>query len=156
MRIGEVLASGRGYGVTDMVRLQNDDLSIPARALVPLLEKIDLADARARRARGLLLAWNSVTDQGSVAAGIFEMWVRRLRADLVDLRVPRDSRPLLEQVLVGRAGGELSMRRMIDWLQAPDAQFGPDPEAGRDALLARSLAEATAELAHKLGSDVAR
>jgi penicillin amidase len=156
MRIGEVLASGRGYGVTDMVRLQNDDLSIPARALVPLLRGVDLPGARARQARGLLLAWNSVADRDSVAAGIFEMWLRRLRADLVELRVPRDSRALLEQVLVGRAGGELSMRRVIDWLQAPDAEFGPDPAAGRDALLARSLTEATAELARKLGPDMTK
>ncbi len=156
MRVGEVLASGRDYGVTDMVRLQNDDLSVPARALVPRLGKVDLADARARRARDLLLAWNSVAGEDSVAAGIFEMWVRRLRANLVELRVPRDSRALLEQVLVGRAGGELSMKRMIDWLQAPDAEFGPDPAAGRDALLARSLAEATAELAHKLGPDMGK
>jgi penicillin amidase len=156
MRIAEVLASGRGYGVTDMVRLQNDDLSIPARVLVPLLAKVDLPEARAGRARDLLLAWNGVTDRDSVAAGIFEMWLRRLRANLVDLRVPRASRALLEQVLVGRAGGDLSMKRMIGWLQSPDAEFGPDPAAGRNELLARSLAEAAAELAHKLGPDMTR
>src|SRR5437773_2311550 len=156
MRIGEVLASGRGYGVADMVRLQNDDLSIPARALVPLLRGVDLPGARPRQARGLLLGWNSVPDRDSVPAGIFEMSLGRLRANLVELRVPRGSRALLEPVFVGRAGGALSMRRMIDWLQAPDAEFGPDPAAGRNALLARSLAEATAELARKLGPDMTK
>jgi penicillin amidase len=156
MRIGEVLASGRDYGVTDMVRLQNDDLTIPARALVPLLRGVALADPRARQARDLLLSWNDVADKDSVPAGIFEMWLRRLRANLVDLRVPRDSRALLEQVLVGRAGVDLSMRRVIDWLQAPDRAFGTDPVAGRNALLARSFTQAVAELARKLGPDVAR
>jgi len=156
MRIGEVLASGRGYGVADMVRLQNDDLSIPARALVPLLRGVALPDPRARQARGLLLAWNSVADRDSVAAGIFEMWLRRIRANLVELRVPRDSRPLLERVLVGRAGGELSMKRVIEWLEAPDRGFGADPAAGRDALLARSLTQATAELTRKLGPDMTK
>src|SRR4029077_15553968 len=57
---------------------------------------------------------------------------------------------------VGRAGVELSMRGLIDWLSAPGAGFGADPAAGRGALLARSLTEAGAELAGKLGPDMAR
>ncbi len=154
-RIGEVLASGRSYGVDDMVRLQNDDLTIPARALVPLLKPVELTEARARQARDLLLAWDGVAGKDSVPAGIFEIWLRRLRADLVELRVPERARPLLEQVLVGRAGGELSMRRIVGWLESPDGAFGPDPAAGRDALVARSFTEAVGELAVKFGPDVA-
>ena len=156
MRIVEVLASGRQFGVADMVRLQNDDLTIPARALVPLLRGVELADPRARQARDLLLAWDGVADRGSVPAGIFEMWLRRLRASAVDLKVPADARPLLEQVLVGRAGVELSMKRLIDWLEAPDADFGTDPARGREALLASSFTQAGAELASKLGPDMSR
>lgn len=156
LRIREVLASGHGYRVADMVRLQNDDLTIPARTLVPLLRGVEVADPRAREARDLLLAWNAVADRDSVPAGIFEMWRRRLQANAVALWVPSGARPLLEQVLVGRAGVELSMKRLIDWLGAPGAEFGADPAAGRDALLARSLAEAVAELAGKLGPDMAR
>ena len=155
-RIREVLASGRGYRVADMARLQNDDLTIPARALVPRLRGVELADPRARQARDLLLAWNAVADRDSVAAGIFEMWRRRLQAAAVEMRVPSGARSLIEQVLVGRAGGELSMQRLLDWLVAPDAEFGADPAAGRDALLARSLTEAVAELTRKLGPDMAR
>jgi penicillin amidase len=154
-RIGEVLASGRGYGVEDMVRLQNDDLTIPARALVPLLKRVELTEPRSRQARDLLAGWDAVAGKDSVPAGVFEMWLRRLRADLVELRVPASARPLLEQVLVGRAGIELSMQRIVGWLESPDGAFGPDPAAGRDALLARSFTEAVAELVGKLGPDVA-
>jgi penicillin G amidase len=150
-----VLASGRRYGVDDMVRLQNDDLTIPARALVPLLKRVELTEPRSRQARDLLAAWDDVAGKDSVPAGVFEMWLRRLRADLVDLRVPASARPLLEQVLVGRAGIELSMQRIVGWLESPDGAFGPDPAAGRDALLARSFTEAVAELVGKLGPDVA-
>ena len=39
-RITEVLGSGRLFSVAEMARLQNDDLSIPARALVPLLKDV--------------------------------------------------------------------------------------------------------------------
>ena len=46
------------------------------------------------------------------------------------------------------------MVKIIAWLQAPDGRFGPDPIAGRNALLARSLDEAVAELTERLGPDV--
>jgi penicillin amidase len=156
MRINEVLASGRGYGVGDMARLQNDDLSIPARTLVPLLRGIDLRDPRAQKARGLLLGWDAVAGKDSVPAGIFEMWLRRIRANLVELRVPKGSRAALGTLLVGRDGGELSMNRVIEWLQVPDAAFGADPAAGRDALLGRSLVQAVAALTGKLGRDMTK
>ena len=57
------------------------------------------------------------------------------------------------------------MKRVIDWLQAPDGRFSQgqtsggasqtmsDPVAGRDELLSRSLVEAVAELTKKLGPD---
>jgi penicillin amidase len=156
MRINEVLASGRDYGVGDMARLQNDDLSIPARTLLPLLRGVDLRDPRARKARGLLLGWDAVAGTDSVPAGIFEMWLRRIRANLVELRVPKGSRAALGTLLVGRDGGELSMNRVIEWLQGPDAAFGADPAAGRDALLGRSLVQAVAALTEKLGRDMRR
>jgi len=156
MRITEVLASGRDYDVPAMARLQNDDLSIPARVLAPLLRGLALEGLRTRQARDRLLAWDAVAGRDSVPAGIFEMWLRRIRANLADLRLPRASRSSLGTRLVGRAGGELSMQRIVGWLQAPDAAFGADPAAGRDALLARSLTEAVAALVEKLGPDPSR
>jgi penicillin amidase len=59
--------------------------------------------------------------------------------------VPRDAQSAI---------GPLSMKKMIDWLGAPDGRFGDAPAEGRDALLARSLREAVAELTKKLGPDV--
>ena len=50
--------------------------------------------------------------------------------------------------------GQPSMKRVIDWLNAPDGRFGDDPRAGRDALVARSLTEAVDELTKKLGPDM--
>jgi penicillin G amidase len=48
----------------------------------------------------------------------------------------------------------LSMKKVIDWLVAPDRRFGGDPIAARDALLARSLEEAVAGLRERLGPDM--
>ena len=53
-RIEEVLGSGRKFNVAEMVRLQNDDLSVVARALTPLLRHVTLTNAASARARDLL------------------------------------------------------------------------------------------------------
>jgi penicillin amidase len=157
-RIGEVLGSGRLHTVADMMRLQNDNLSLPARALVPLLVgRYTALDPSLRhgsqatpsdtegRARELLASWNYSVDADSVAAGIYEMWQRRVMANVRNLMVPKEAQAFI---------GQLSMKRVIDWLDAPDGRFGPDPLRGRDELLARSLTEALAELTKKLGPDI--
>jgi penicillin G amidase len=148
-RITEVLSGGRLNTVADMERLQNDNLSIPARSLVPLLAGLPPGggSAAALAARDRLLAWNFSVDADSVAAGIYEMWQRRIAANLRDLLVPKEAQPFITS---------LSMKKMIDWLEAPDGRFGEQPTAGRDALLVRSLDEAVAELTKKLGPDPAK
>ena len=63
-RITEVLGSGRLFSVAEMARLQNDDLSIPARALAPLLKDVSLQNAVSAKAREMLMAWDFVMDRG--------------------------------------------------------------------------------------------
>ncbi|PYR37031.1 MAG: penicillin acylase family protein [Acidobacteria bacterium] len=144
-RISEVLGSGRLHTVADMVRLQNDNVSLPARSLVPLLRGAAVS-GDALKARDLLLAWDVNVDADSIAAGIYEMWQRRLTANVRNLLVPKEAQAFI---------GQPSMKRVIDWLHAPDGRFGADPAKGRDELLARSLTEAVAELAKKLGPEIA-
>jgi acyl-homoserine lactone acylase PvdQ len=79
-----------------------------------------------------LLAWDFSVDADSAAAGLYEMWQRRMSANVRDLVVPKEA-----QLFVG----QLSMKRVIDWLNAPDGRFGADPVRGRDELLVRSLTE---------------
>jgi len=142
-RISEVLGSGRLHTVADMMRLQNDNVSLPARSLVPLLRGAAVA-GDALKARDLLLAWDFSVDADSVAAGVYEMWQRRLTANVRNLLVPKEAQSFI---------GQPSMKRVIDWLNAPDGRFGADPAKGRDELVARSLTEAVAELGKKLGPD---
>ncbi len=145
-RIAEVLGSGRLFSVAETARLQNDDLSLPARALVPLTRDLRLSEAAAR-ARDALTAWDFVLDKDSVAAGVYAMFQRRLLANVRDRLVPQAGRG---------AGGavSLSTKRVIDWLYAPDGRFGDNPTAARDALVGRSLEEAVAELAKRFGPDM--
>jgi penicillin amidase len=145
-RIAEVLGSGRLFSVAETARLQNDDLSLPARALVPLTRGLPF-DGAAAKARDALTAWDFVLDRDSVAAGIYAMFQRRLLANVRDKLVPADAR--------GAVGpGAISLKRVIDWLYAPDGRFGDAPTAARDALVGQSLEQAVAELTRRFGSDM--
>jgi len=144
-RIAEVLGSGRIFSVAETARLQNDDVSLPARALVPLTRGLPLEGAAAR-ARDALVAWDFVLDKDSVTAGIYAMFQRRLLANVRDRLVPAAARAAV-------GAGAISLKRVIDWLYAPDGRFGDHPAAARDALVARSLEEAVAELTMRFGPD---
>jgi penicillin amidase len=144
-RVAEVLGSGRLFTVAEMVRLQNDDLSIPARSLVPLLQNVSFADQATAKARDRLLDWNYVLDKDSVPAGIYEMWQRRIQTNMRELLVPKEAQTLI---------GNLNMKRIIDWLFAPDGRFGSDPVAGRNNLLGKSFTDAVAELNRRFGADM--
>jgi penicillin amidase len=147
-RVEEVLGSGIKFSVAETARLQNDDLSIPARALVPLLRDLPVANPTSAAARERLLGWDFVLDKASVPAGIFQMLSRRIYANTRAVLIPPG---------VGNAvsGSLIQVRTIIDRLYAPDSRFGPDPIAGRDALLARSLDETVAELTRRFGPDMA-
>jgi penicillin amidase len=146
-RINEVLGSGRLFNVAEMTRLQNDDLSVVARSLTPLLRHVTLANPASARARDLLTNWDFVLDRDSVAAGVYAMWQRRVFANTREMVVPAMIRKA-----VGQTFG--STKKMLDFLHSPGGRFGADPVAGRDALLAKSLDEAVAELTKRFGADM--
>ena len=146
-RIEEVLGSGRKFNVAEMVRLQNDDLSVGARALTPLLRHVTLPNAASARARDLLTTWDFVLDKDSVPAGVYAMWQRRLFANTREVVIPA----ALRKALGGNFG---STKKLMDWLQSPDGRFGANPIAGRDAIVIKSMDEAVAELTQRFGPDM--
>lgn len=145
-RISEVLAAGRKLTIQDMMRLQTDYLSIPARQLVPLLAHVQSPDSSTERARRLLVTWNFVLDRNSIPAGIYEAWFRRLEANVTPLVVPDAARELFRSLATGK---------LIQQLTKPAAAFGAGAHgaAERDSLLLRSLTQAVADLTSRFGSD---
>jgi len=143
--VAEVLGSGRMFTVADMVQLQNTEFSIPARSLVPLLRDLPIENAAAEQARAKLLHWDFVLDKDSVPAGIYEMWQRRLQANVRDIAIPKQVQVYL---------GTVSMTNIVSWLNAPDGRFGANPLAARDDVLIKSLSEAVAELTRRLGTEI--
>ncbi len=144
-RASEVLGSGRRHTMADMMALQTDYHSIPARTLVPMLRHVTATDDDTERARHRLLAWDFVLAPESVMAGIYNAFESRLRGNVNALFIPGNARGLLRG---------MAMVKIVAHLTSPGGEFGDDPVAGRDAVLLRSLAEAVAELRGKLGSDM--
>ena len=146
-RVEEMLDAGRHMTVVDMMLMQHDDLTVAGRNIVPLLRGLEIADTRVAAMRDRLRGWDFVLDRDSVEAAVYVSFERRLRANVRDLVVPEAARDFV---------GGLNTKRLIDWLAAPDGRFGDDPVAGRDAVLARSLAQALADLEERLGPDQSR
>lgn len=143
-RINEVLASKPKHSFEEMLKLQFDYLSIPARELVPLLKSVQTSGAAAESARQKLLKWNYVLNASSVEAGIYVAWEKRLQQQMLQLKVPANARKFYTSV---------PLSRTIAWLKKPGAEFGANPKAGRDKFLGDALQYAVDMLEKKLGQD---
>jgi penicillin amidase len=145
-RITEVLAADRAHGIADSCALQTDDLSIPARRLTALVQRLGSTAEAVARAKALFAGWDHRLAAGSGAAALFEVWwSKHLRPGLFALVTPD---PAIRKLLL--PGDPESVLAL---LEAPDGRLGADPVAARDALLAETLAGALAECAERLGAD---
>ena len=143
-RVLEVLSSGRQHSMQDMVALQTDYLSIPARELVPMLGHLEWTSEDIGDAADLLKKWDYLLTPDSEAAGIYVAFEDELKKSMNDLLVP------------AAAKGELSvqMKRVIDYLIYPDEKFGPSPIKGRDELILKSFESAVRDLQKRYGTDM--
>jgi penicillin amidase len=144
-RIEEVLNSGRKFTITDNMLLQNDELSIPARSLVPLLRHLPSNDEKTEEAIALLLDWDCVLDMHSAAAAIYIIWKRRLFERMRVYFVPEYGRKFI---------ASLPLEKAIGWLTAPDGRFGSHPTRARDKLMLNSLKTAVNDLTEIFGADM--
>jgi penicillin amidase len=132
-----------------MMRLQQDELALPARSLVPMLRSVNPVEIKAKQARDRVLGWDFVLDRDSVPAAIYVAWEKALRRAVWERLVPREARAVFPV-------SALSTERLIQWLTAPDGGFGDDPLAGRKALLLAALDQAVFDLERRLGPDTNR
>ena len=146
-RVHEVLAQSKKFSLTDMESLQNDETSLPARALVPILARVSLRTEAARQAQQVLLHWNLVTSSDSVAATYYEYWLMHLMPMAYKLHLPPSQRDSFSPY---------DVRPVLAWMQQPDAAFGDNPAQGRDAMMAEALEQAVAYIQQRFGSDPAK
>lgn len=143
-RGSEVLGSGRKFNMMDMIQLQHDYLSVPARTLVPFFSSVTADEPRVEQARQMLLDWDFVLDRDSVEAGIYVAFERQLLENIKSLKLPENAHDYLG----------VGMKKTIDMLLAPDGDFGADPIAGRDEFLLDTLSQAVATLTGKFGASM--
>ncbi|MEW4567822.1 penicillin acylase family protein [Tautonia sp. JC769] len=148
-RITEVLSSGRLLALGDMVQLQHDEHSIPARLLVPLLRGLATDDGRTQEVLDRLLSWDFTLDRHSVEAAIYTTWERRLKEAVGRRLIPEDAWPILPP-------HSISTEKLVHWMTSPDGRLGRNPLAERDRLLIESLRTAQDDLTGRLGGDMSR
>jgi penicillin amidase len=149
-RIVELLRSRERHSLEDLMAMQADLVSIPARNIASRLGGEAFEDPLVRRAAAYLKAWNGVLSPESVAASVYEAF----RLELVPALNPElDARQL-----------ELVMGRGLDPLLAPVTAFwfrGSSELIGRleraDPKVVRSAFKAAVErLRLQLGEDLAQ
>ncbi|NKZ01362.1 penicillin acylase family protein [Nocardiopsis alborubida] len=145
-RITEVLSSSNRHTVASMADLQLDEVSLPAREIVPLLEGLETEDASARAAIALLQDWpGHVASADSAEAALFETWIMaHLAYTVINVALPR---PAAEQILTP------DISTLIDVLHDPEPWFGPEGELIRDQLMVSTLGLAYDDVAGRLGDD---
>jgi penicillin amidase len=146
-RIEEVLAASPKMSIDDARKLQLDELSMAARALVPLLRGLRLQTPMAQSALEQMAGWNFVLDRDSVPAAIYTAWERELRLGVATRLVPVAARRVF-------GPGALSVQKMIALLSEPDDRFGADPRAARDRLVLDAFGRAIDGLENRLGPDM--
>lgn len=160
-RIGEVLEQRTNLSVRDMVTLQTDYVSIPARRIIAQLRKVAIYDDRAAKARALLVGWDGDLRSDSAPGALFEVWYRRhLRPALFRkalARLLRDdkadealARILPEEDLLADA------RVDLDLLEHPDRVLGHQADNTLAEIMTTTLREAMDDLDTLLGNDPAR
>lgn len=144
-RINEVLAMNRKFSIGDMMRLQADYLSIPARTLIPLLTELKSSDKTTESARQMLTKWDFVMTKNSIEAAIYKAWEDRLQNNIKPLFVPENARDLVRY---------LPLSNVIDWIQTARPEFGSNSVVARDEFLIKALQDAIGDLTKKLGADM--
>lgn len=147
-RIDEVLQAGKRFTVADFERLQHDEVSLPAREIVPLLNGIRIEDETLRPAADRLLTWDRVLSKDSAPAALYEVWITKLVPNIFRSQLPAE-------VWSHMSGRAPSLTTVIKWLKNPDRKrFGSNPEAKRDQVLIESLKEAVGDVRARLGTDM--
>jgi penicillin amidase len=138
-RIKEMLERGEKKTLQDMVTMQTDVLSLPARRLVLMLKDTQTQDLRVGEAISLLRNWDFRLTVESPAAALFQVWVdHHLGPAVVRLRAPPEAAKLI---------GDIDSLALFAALEQPAARNQ------RDQLFAGTLRAAIAEMEQKQGTN---
>lgn len=146
-RINEVLGSGTKHSLQEMMALQFDYLSHPARMLVPLLADLESTNDTAEAARQVLLKWNFILNKNSVEAAIYVAWEKKISATLLQKVVPPEGKKYVRYIPI------TLVKR---WIATSSPVFEKAGLKSRNQFLLACLEEAVSDLSKKLGPDMSK
>jgi penicillin G amidase len=144
-RIVEVMSQAHKLSIEDSMRLQNDEVSIPARRLIALLKLLSSDDPKTKAALGLLINWNASVDADVPASALHEVWFSRYL-----------EKEFKKAVLSQRAAQAMDVPDsavMLDALEHPETRFGGNAVEERNHLMLTSLRSAYEEMEKLQGPD---
>ncbi|MGH7709921.1 MAG: penicillin acylase family protein, partial [Gemmatimonadaceae bacterium] len=147
-RVREVLSQNRRFSVEDFKRLQHDDYSKLAEALVPsLLAAAERLNKDEQAEFKELASWDFRMSRNSRAALLFNAWA------------PAAYRRVLGAYNLGPAVQRLLNFTEYEWLEQElrrpgrGRALGANPERARDSLLMLAMDDAIATITRRVGSD---
>ncbi|MFZ9045977.1 MAG: penicillin acylase family protein [Cyclobacteriaceae bacterium] len=143
-RVNEVLTAADKLTMEDMMSLQVDYLSIPARRLVPLLISLEVPETL-KAAQDLLSEWNYELSANSIPAAIYVSWENELKKLAFQQFIPDQAKEYLTGI---------QMQKLMDWILSADARFGKNPVAERDRFLIQAFENGVRKLKDNLGDDM--
>jgi penicillin G amidase len=157
-RIDEVLVGTPAPALADLVALQNDVVSLPARRIITRIAALPLE--LGVDGLELLLGWDAQLGADSAPAALFEVWYRRhLRPALLQRALEVGVGPDGVAAAATRIGGAEQagdVRVDLDLLETPGDRLGPEPDRVLADIVATTLPEAVAEVEELLGPDRGR
>ncbi len=143
-RVNEVLSSGQKLTMQNMMDLQVDYLSIPARILVPLITNISFTGTSAE-AHDKLKGWDFKLNSNSIESSIYVAWENEIKQLAADKFIPEEGKDVIPSI---------QMKKLIEWISNPDMKFGENPKKGRDDFLVESFNNGIKKLEEMLGDTI--
>ncbi len=141
-RVREVLRSSQRFTIEDFAKLQHDDKSLLAAALLPFLRSASDRTASASRTDvALLTAWNERMSREQSAPTLFAAWAPALYRRAI----------ARETVGIGESAALLASRPSYDWLEKYLQRHQGTPAL--DSIVLGALDDANADVTRRFGAD---
>jgi penicillin G amidase len=146
-RLQELISSKVPITTDTMSKIQADNHSAIAAALVPVLQKLTVS-GDAKKAQALFDGWDFDVDADSAAAAYFNIVWRNLLVDLFGDKLPDGT---------AFTGGDRSFAVVTALLEQPTARWWTSDRigtVGRDSMLERTLEQSATEGTRLMGTDM--
>ncbi|MGA4607262.1 penicillin acylase family protein [Pseudoalteromonas maricaloris] len=144
--------------VKDMSEIQADTLSLPAKKLLRLVNKLETTDKKQQQALEYLNEWDGNMSRDSVAATIFRVWMKHLRHFIFSDELKANWGELQVSSVLSGVIREVSLDNLYGVLASSDNKWCDDiatvEEETCNEMMNKSLRETIRQLEKLQGGDI--